>query len=668
MTRLAKHFAIAATMMACLAAGQKGLGQSPNEDGGDRILPLASKQQMVQDRFQRFQDRVFRLQEQLEEAEPENAQRLARVLEQAGELALADRLDEIVGLLNKSSSWTQAADAQRGWMEDADQLLDILLERDSADKSKQDEIDRLEAYRKSVSELLKREKDLRQAAANAAASRNTAKQIDQALKRVDALLQQQGELSQATQLAQGGDKGNESRKELGASQKDLARETERLAEDLKKIAAQQKAAAAESASEGSAEGAEGAIAKASQSAEQGAKAMGDAEEKIQKDELDSAGEKQQDAEKRLRETRDALEEAKKILKMQQDLAKQASEQRKVAKDTEALSDQMKADGSKGQQSPGGQQGEQGQQQQGQQGQQGQKGEKGQQGQSGQQQGGQQGEQQQQQPGEENVERAQEEMERAADALDKEDAPTAGKNQDRAIEELQKAQQQLDEVLNQLREEEREEMLRDLEMRFREMVAKQKAINAETIVVDDAGAGGVGGERFKRSEKLQLADLSARQRSLSQDAAKCAHILEEEGSTIAFPRVVAQLAIDMTTVAERLASFRSGVLTQTIQEEIIDTLAQLLDAVKKMQEENEQQGDGKQGGGDQDPPLLPNSAELKLLRSSQQRVNSRTEKIEWARIEQIETDEELGKALAVTAKRQADCATIAKEMRDRLGSP
>ena len=88
----------------------------------------------------------------------------------------------------------------------------------------------------------------------------------------------------------------------------------------------------------------------------------------------------------------------------------------------------------------------------------------------------------------------------------------------------------------------------------------------------------------------------------------------------------------------------------------------------MQQENEQQAAGQQQSGDEDQPLLPTSAELKLLRSSQQRVNNRTEKIEWARIEQIETESEFEHALRVAAKRQADCATIAKEMRDRLDNP
>ncbi len=56
------------------------------EEPAKEINPLAAKQEMIRDRFQRFQDRVFSLREQLSETEPENAARLARALQRAGEL------------------------------------------------------------------------------------------------------------------------------------------------------------------------------------------------------------------------------------------------------------------------------------------------------------------------------------------------------------------------------------------------------------------------------------------------------------------------------------------------------------------------------------------------------------------------------------------------------
>ena len=57
----------------------------PKEDtSSEDIHPLALKEEMIRDRFQRFEDRVYRLREQLADPEPDNASRLGRVLQRAG--------------------------------------------------------------------------------------------------------------------------------------------------------------------------------------------------------------------------------------------------------------------------------------------------------------------------------------------------------------------------------------------------------------------------------------------------------------------------------------------------------------------------------------------------------------------------------------------------------
>jgi ClpP class serine protease len=216
-------------------------------------------------------------------------------------------------------------------------------------------------------------------------------------------------------------------------------------------------------------------------------------------------------------------------------------------------------------------------------------------------------------------------------------------------------------LEQLRKEEREETLRDLEARFRDMLLKQRPINEGTAALDQ-----VGRENFKRAEQLQLADLATNERALSEQAATCLHILDEEGTTVAFPRVVSQLSQDMGTVADRLAGAEVGTLTQTIEQEIVDTLEQLLDAVKKMQQENEQQQGRQSSSSDKEPPLLPPSAELKLLKASQQRINTRTAVITDGAATGKESPEAAARGLKGLAARQVQCSEIAKQMRDRQG--
>jgi hypothetical protein len=333
----------------------------------------------------------------------------------------------------------------------------------------------------------------------------------------------------------------------------------------------------------------------------------------------------------LQNARDRLQEARRQLDEPSQLQQMAEEQQDVAEQTRGLADDMRQGAASG--------GEQGRPES---------------------QGGQQGSQP---PARQSVERAENHMNDASGSLERDDPADAMQDQDRAIEELQQAQREMEETLNQLRREERAETLRDLESRFREMLSRQRAVNEATVSLDKLGR-----DNFKRAEQLQLAELSAEERDLSDQAGTCLHILDEEGTTIVFPRVVGQLAEDMATVADRLAGLRVGLLTQQVEREIVETLEQLIEAVQRMQQTNEQQAGGMQMSGQGNDPLLPTSAELKLLRSSQLRVNERTAATEDARADPSESQAALRKALADTAARQMECAEVAREMRARRNRP
>ncbi len=618
------------------------------------IHPLSSKEQMIQDRFQRFEDRIYRLRELLAEVEPDNASRLDRVLQRAGELGLSDRLAEMIRLLRDPSSLTDAADAQAQWLTDAGRILAILLERDSENAEREQALERLQEYQDKLGKILEQQRGLRDASAQAGMGERMAEQLGQAIKRIDALLERQTKVSKETQRAgeQPLDADPASGSPLGDRQEALSRDTAQLAEDLKRLEAMAPSAGVSPPEGGGApaesqegEGADtpssdsvgGDTKAAADAVQSGANSMSQAGESLEQGDPKSAREPQMQAEEALREARERLEEAKRRIENQPEPQAIAEEQQQVADETGDLSEQMEQDGSSGG-SPG-------------------------------QPGGQQGSSSS--PGKESLDQAQGEMKEASQALGQSKPEEAVPSQDRAIEQLEQAQKELEEALNQLRKEEREETLRDLEARFREMLSTQRIINDATIRLDKVGRG-AGGKRqeFGRAEQLELADLSTRQRTLAQQAATCLHILDEDGTTIAFPRVVEQLSEDMTTVADRLAGYRVGVLTQTIEREIVETLEQLLEAVQRMQQENEQQGGEGQPGdeGDDQPPLLPPSAELKLLRAGQLRVNTRTEVIETERMEQTDSSEDFAKALRKVAARQGQCVEIAQEMRDRQNRP
>ena len=367
--------------------------------------------------------------------------------------------------------------------------------------------------------------------------------------------------------------------------------------------------------------------------------MSQAAQKMQQGESSkSGGEQQQQAEEALKQTLEQLEAARKALEEEPDSAKSAEKQEKLAEQTKNLEEKMQQDAAAGKSQPG---------QQGQKGQPGQQGKEGSQSQS------------QNPPGSQNLKQAEQEMNKAAESLGKKAPADAAPKQDKAIEQLQQARQELEKALEELRKEERAETLRDLEARIRDMLTKQKPINDQTIALD-----AVGEKSFKRAEHLQLADLSTQQRGLSEKAATCLHILDEDASTIAFPHIMEQLVDDMANSAERLAAFQVGAITQAVQAEIIDALEQLLEAVKKMQEENESQQGPPQQQQQGPQPLLPASAELKLLRSSQLRINNRTGVIASQMEKGAEEKSAAAKSLVKLSARQTQCANIAREIRDK----
>jgi len=118
------------------------------------------------------------------------------------------------------------------------------------------------------------------------------------------------------------------------------------------------------------------------------------------------------------------------------------------------------------------------------------------------------------------------------------------------------------------------------------------------------------------------------------------LLKEEGSSIAFPEALDQVREDMIEVVSRLAEAKVDDLTVDIEQDIIDALTEMIDALKKAQEDlqkrqrqRQQQG---QQGPPQDPTLVDQIAELKMILALQKRINRRT--LQYAKASGVEEDQ------------------------------
>ena len=222
-----------------------------------------------------------------------------------------------------------------------------------------------------------------------------------------------------------------------------------------------------------------------------------------------------------------------------------------------------------------------------------------------------------------LEEAEQKMKDAQQALEDARRDDALEAQEEAKQKLVEAKAQLEEILRQLREEELERMLALLEGRFRRMLEMEIKVYEGTLRISQIAKDDRG-----RESEIEAGKLSSQQRRIVLEADKVLNLLREEGSSVAFPETVDQMREDMEQVGHRLGQTKVDRLTQSIEEDIIQTLEELIEALQKAQqelEEQQQQQQQQEQQQQQDQPLVDELAELKMIRSLQMRVNGRTKR-------------------------------------------
>jgi hypothetical protein len=284
--------------------------------------------------------------------------------------------------------------------------------------------------------------------------------------------------------------------------------------------------------------------------------------------------------------------------------------------------------------------------------------------------GQQSQQQQQQqedqnanPARKRLEQAQQKMQDAQKKLEEAKRKESAEDQRAAREELEKAKAELEEILRQLREEEIARTLAMLEARFRKMLEMQLAVYESTRRLDQL-------PEDKRGEPflVQTGKLSSDERKIAIEAQKALTLLQEEGSSVAFPATVDVMQEDMEQVAERLADAKVDDITIGTEEDIIAALEELIEALQKAQQdlEEQQQQQQQQQQQDQEQPLVDQIAELKMIKALQERVNKRT--VRYSRLLEDDQDPvgqaesaDLVDALRKLGERQQDVFRITRDI-------
>ena len=228
------------------------------------------------------------------------------------------------------------------------------------------------------------------------------------------------------------------------------------------------------------------------------------------------------------------------------------------------------------------------------------------------------------PAQENVQQAVPNQQGAQEDIEANKRDDAGKKQDEAIQALERALKELEKRLKQLREKELAKLLANLEERVGRMLRMQIEVYEATKTIDK---GVQKNKNQKTTADIQKSQSEAdKELGIIAEAEKALKLMEGEGSAVVFAGVLREVKGDMEAVQRRLNEGRVEKQTQDIEEDIIEQLTMMKEALKKAKQDLE---NSQNKPSDPKEPGKPNQKlidllnELKLIKSLQEQVNKRT---------------------------------------------
>jgi hypothetical protein len=274
---------------------------------------------------------------------------------------------------------------------------------------------------------------------------------------------------------------------------------------------------------------------------------------------------------------------------------------------------------------------------------------------------------------EHLERAEAAMQRAGEALQAGELERAEQAQAEAERELRRQQDSLDQ------EEERYQRLRAEELLFRlseELGTMLQTHRAQMQAVAEIQAERTSSDEPSRSVKLRLRGIAREETGLAGRAREMSAAIEQEGSLV-HAQALTNMANDLERVAELLSEqgeYQTGERTQALQRDVERSLQWMLDSLqaerKRREQQQGQQGEQQQQQQGEQEPLVPDSAELKLLRRMEVDVQESVDQLLalhpdlGGKVEDI--DPEVLRDITRLAARHQSVTRLFRSMRERLG--
>ena len=270
-------------------------------------------------------------------------------------------------------------------------------------------------------------------------------------------------------------------------------------------------------------------------------------------------------------------------------------------------------------------------------------------------------------------RAEAQASAAKGSLEQGDPAQAQAQESEVERELRQAKSELQE------EEEQYQRLRAEEQLFRiaeDTAALLEAHRVQMKELAELDAERAGSESPSRSQKMRLRRIAREEGVLGTRAEELAAAIEKEGTKVA-AGLLAGAASDLARLAKDLGEegdYQTGERVQGLQRDVEQALLWLLDALRaeQVRRQNERKDPSGQQQQDQgEPPLIPDSTELKLLRRMEIELRESLDGLRALHPElagEVELDPDVLRDLARLAGRHERLTELFKDLRARVGIP
>ncbi len=545
--------------------------------------PLSIRQEGVTQSVDEFEQVLLRLSEALREEEPDLAEHLLYVLETARERGISEEGRRLVALLDKKQLET-ARNRQDELTEDLREVLVALMTPKSERERLEERLRQLKDWQQQVQQLAREEwaqmRENQQTQDPDASAQDLGKQIEQ----VKALIARQEKLKKETDAKAGKAEGGDT--EGAEAQEKLAGDTQALADSLPPEGEKDTPNRTPEPGEEALENAVGAQEKA-------AEAMGQQGQQ-------GASEQQEQALEQLRQALAEMERAKEELENtpENNTEQLADMQKGTEEETGKLEQEMKSEGS------------------------------GQEAATNQEIASSLGE-------------AQQDMSQAGQQLGQGSSGqgSASQSQQQAHEDLNEADDQLQEEIENTEEALRDQKRRQIQANLEQMLQRQRVVLQRTQFLDGRRADDVWG---KPEKELSVA-LAREESALNKLASDVHAILAEEGGTIVFISLAESIRDTLSDLSGRLGQEKVGETSQFLEQQVIDDIMVLLDALEgadqEPQDPEEQEPQEGEPGEQPPPPLISPLEELMALRGLQGVVHRQTVRLETRKAEAKEASGE-----------------------------